>query len=56
MCPRCKQRETFFIDAWDTMKAMAFVKSFERGHTEEAADTSQALRDARIIFNVLSDT
>ena len=42
-CPRCKVRETFFIDKWDLKRKVAYVKSFERGHTEEVADISEAL-------------
>lgn len=44
-CPRCKVRETYFIDKWDTRKAVVHVKSFERGHTEDTAEVSRALEE-----------
>ena len=32
-CSDCGTDETYFIDAWDTRKGTARLKSFERGHT-----------------------
>ena len=42
-CPRCRYRETFFIDRWNDRKDTAVLKSFERGHTEEQKEISGAL-------------
>jgi len=42
-CPRCKVRETYFIDRWAGGAASATVKSFERGHTEEVTDIAEEL-------------
>lgn len=42
-CPRCRHRETYFIDGWDHRKGLAFMKSFERGHLEERSNVSEAL-------------
>jgi hypothetical protein len=38
-------RETYFVDAWDTRKGTARMKSFERGHTMNSAEVAQALSD-----------
>ena len=43
VCPDCAADETFFIDAWDTKKGTARLKSFERGHTRNSAETAEAL-------------
>ncbi len=40
-CPRCKTRETFFLDKWNRNKGTAMRKSFERGHEEETNDVVQ---------------
>lgn len=37
--------ETYFVDAWDTRKGTARMKSFERGHTMDSAEVAQALSD-----------
>ncbi len=37
--------ETYFVDAWDTRKGTARMKSFERGHTTNSAEVAQALSD-----------
>jgi len=42
-CSHCKARETYFIDAWDTRRGTARMKSFERGHTMNSAEVSEAL-------------
>jgi hypothetical protein len=42
-CPRCRYRETFYIDQWKDKKGVAAMKSFERGHTEERKDVSDSL-------------
>ena len=42
-CPRCKLREMYFIDGWNRRKSRVWLKSFERGHTEERSDISEAL-------------
>lgn len=47
-CPHCKVRETYFVDMWDQRRKVAKMKSFERGHTEDNADISEALADRRI--------
>lgn len=44
-CPRCKQRETYFIDKWDTRRNIVYVKSFERGHSEETTELGTALEE-----------
>lgn len=44
-CSHCKARETYFIDAWDTKKGVARLKSFERGHTANSAEVSEALTE-----------
>ncbi|MEJ7843066.1 MAG: DEAD/DEAH box helicase family protein [Rubrobacter sp.] len=52
-CPDCVADETYLIDAWDTKKGTARLKSFERGHTmlnEEVAEALQEWSD-----NVRSD-
>jgi hypothetical protein len=41
-CPRCKMRETYFIEAWSP-KNTAKLKSFERGHTEESQGIAEEL-------------
>jgi len=33
-CPRCKWRETYYIDSWNAEKGSTEIKSFERGHME----------------------
>jgi hypothetical protein len=40
-CPRCKTRETFFLDKWDRTANTAMRKSFERGHEEETKEVVQ---------------
>ena len=35
--------ETYFVDAWDTRKGTARMKSFERGHTVLNKDVAEAL-------------
>lgn len=42
-CPHCRYRETYFVDHWNDRKNVVLMKSFERGHTEEKADISEAL-------------
>lgn len=37
-CPRCKSRETYFIDKVTWVNGEGIFKSFERGHTETIAD------------------
>ena len=37
--------ETYFVDAWDTRKGTARMKSFERGHTINSAEMAQALEE-----------
>lgn len=44
-CSHCKVRETYFIDAWDTRKGVARMKSFERGHTMISMEVSKALEE-----------
>ncbi|MBA2694212.1 MAG: hypothetical protein H0U65_17240 [Rubrobacter sp.] len=46
-CPRCRYRETYFIDRWNDRKGIAAMKSFERGHPEDRKDVSTSL--ARLI-------
>jgi hypothetical protein len=40
-CPRCKTRDTFFLDKWNRDKGTAMRKSFERGHEEETNEVVQ---------------
>jgi hypothetical protein len=42
-CPRCRYRETYFIDQWDHRAGTASMKSFERSHTEERQDVADYL-------------
>ncbi len=35
--------QTYFVDAWDTRKGVARMKSFERGETVESPSISEAL-------------
>jgi hypothetical protein len=42
-CPRCNDREIYFIDAWDQRRNVARMKSFERGHTMSDSSISDAL-------------
>jgi hypothetical protein len=42
-CPHCRYRETYFVDRWNDRKNVVLMKSFERGHTEEKKDISEAL-------------
>jgi hypothetical protein len=42
-CSSCKTRETYFIDKWD--KDTAYLKSFERGHTETCCEIAEELAD-----------
>ena len=42
-CPRCLHRETYFIDRWDDRKGITLMKSFERGHTVNDSEVSDAL-------------
>lgn len=44
-CAHCKARETYFIDAWDTRRGTARMKSFERGHTMLGKEVSEALSE-----------
>lgn len=44
-CSHCKARETYFIDAWDTKRGVARMKSFERGHTTISSEVSEALAE-----------
>ena len=37
--------ETCFVDAWDTRKGTARMKSFEWGHTMNSAEVSEALEE-----------
>ncbi len=43
-CPRCKFKEIYFIDGWDRKKSRVWLKSFERGHTEESYEIPKALK------------
>jgi hypothetical protein len=43
-CPRCRYRETYFVDRWNAKKNVVLMKSYERGHTEEKTDVSEAFR------------
>lgn len=43
-CPRCKTRETFFLDKWDRGKGLASRKSFERGHEDETDEVVQNMK------------
>jgi hypothetical protein len=43
-CPRCKTRETFFVDKWDRDKGLASRKSFERGHEEQTDEVVQNMK------------
>lgn len=42
-CTHCKASETYLIDRWDQRKNVARLKSFERGHTEDSPEVSEAL-------------
>lgn len=42
-CPRCEDVETYFVDAWNTRKGTARLKSFEEGHTIDSPEISDAL-------------
>jgi hypothetical protein len=42
-CPRCKYRETYFIDRWNRSTGTAVLKSFERGHTLEDTEIAESL-------------
>lgn len=53
-CSHCKARETYFIDAWDSRRGVARMKSFERGHTASSTEISKAL--AEWSSNVRPDT
>ena len=44
-CSRCKVRETYFVDSWDTRKGTARMKSFERGHVMPSTEVSEALTE-----------
>lgn len=44
-CPNCESEEVYFIDAWDQRKNTARLKSFERGHTMNNAEVSEALSE-----------
>jgi hypothetical protein len=44
-CPRCGSAETYFVDAWDTKKGTVRLKSFEKGHTIDSTEISEALTD-----------
>jgi hypothetical protein len=44
-CTTCKTRETYLIDKWDESRGIAYVKSFERGHSESKKDIAEALQD-----------
>lgn len=44
-CSHCKVRETYFVDAWDTRRGTARMKSFERGHTMLNREVSEALTE-----------
>jgi hypothetical protein len=42
-CSKCDAGETFFVDAWDRRRNVARMKSFERGHTVNDPEVSDAL-------------
>jgi hypothetical protein len=42
-CPRCRYRETYYVDRWDGSGKKAILKSFERGHTEENLDVGNSM-------------
>jgi hypothetical protein len=42
-CPRCRYKETYFVDRWNDREDTALMKSFERGHTEDRDDVSEFL-------------
>lgn len=44
-CPDCAADETYLIDAWDTKKGTARLKSFERGHTMLNEEVAEALQE-----------
>jgi hypothetical protein len=44
-CPNCKTRETYLIDKWDEGRGVAYLKSFERGHSESKKEIADALLD-----------
>ena len=41
----CDGEEIYFVDAWDTKKGTARMKSFEQGHTTNSTEVAQALSD-----------
>jgi hypothetical protein len=43
MCPQCEEAETYFVDAWNTSKETVRLKSFEKGHTIDTQEVSDAL-------------
>ncbi len=44
-CPRCRDKETYFVDSWDTRRGTIWLKSFERGHTISSIGFSDVLTD-----------
>jgi hypothetical protein len=42
-CPRCRYRETYFVDRWNDREDTALMKCFEREHTEDRDDVSEFL-------------
>ncbi len=45
VCPQCEEVETYFVDAWDTKKGTARLKSFEKGHTLDSLEVAGDLED-----------
>lgn len=43
-CHQCRNREVYFVDKVNRDGTMAVLKSFERGHIEESADSAVDLR------------
>jgi hypothetical protein len=42
-CPRCRARETYFIDSWSGPGGVARLKSFERLHDETSPEIGEEL-------------
>jgi hypothetical protein len=42
-CPRCRYRETYYIDRWDGPGRKTTLKSFERGHTEDSMEIGTSI-------------
>jgi hypothetical protein len=42
-CSHCGTREFYFIDKWNESKRLAYLKSFDRGHTQEGSEVFEGL-------------